>query len=99
MQFQCQSIALLAESHLASDPRAESQPRISCAYPLRKRLTGVLSNVEHGLDQLLAVAAKLRDRGVVLTHNLQASGKFGQDKRAHALADLVDVDVADHVRP
>ena len=99
MQFQCQSIALLAESHLPGDAGAQDQLRIAGRNALRQGLAGVVRDVEHRLDQLLAVAPELGNRGVVVAHDLQAARKLRQDQRAHPLADLVDVDVAHDVRP
>ena len=98
MQFQCQTIAVLAERHLADDARAQRDLRAAGRDLLGERLGGVAGDVEDGLDELLAVAAELGDRGVVVAQRRQAARELGQDQRAHPLAHLVDVDVADDVR-
>jgi hypothetical protein len=59
MQFQCQAIALLAEGDLARHAGAQHDARIAAAMRSRQRLRGVVGDVEHRLDQLLAVAAEL----------------------------------------
>ena len=90
---------MLADGHLAGDARAQHQtwrsPAAICSASACAALCAMLST---RLDQLLAVAAELRDRGVVVALHLQAAGELGQHQRPHPLADLVDVDVAHHVR-
>src|SRR5664279_749731 len=56
MQFQCQTVALLAERHLADDARSQRDPRGAGLDQLGERLGGVAGDVEDRLDQLLAVA-------------------------------------------
>ena len=78
MQFQCQTIAVLAERHLAGDPGAQDDLRVACRYLLGERLGGVAGDVEDGLDELLAVAAELGDRGVVVAQGRQAARELGR---------------------
>ncbi|OQC07099.1 MAG: hypothetical protein BWX79_01947 [Alphaproteobacteria bacterium ADurb.Bin100] len=80
MQFQCQAIALLAKGDLAQDAGSENDLRITGGDALAENLRRVVGEVEHRLDQLLAVATELRDRRVVVAHHLQALGKLGQDQ-------------------
>ena len=98
MQFQCQSEALLADRDLARDARAQHDARIARQDALGQRLRRVVHDVEHGLDELLAVAAEFGDRRVVVALHLQPTRVLGLHERAHAFADLVDVAVAHHVR-
>ncbi len=97
MQFQCQTIAVFAERRLADDARAQGDPGGAELDLLGQRFGGVAGDVEDRLDQLLAIAAELGNRGVVVAIGDQAARELGQDQRAHALAHLVDVDVADDV--
>jgi hypothetical protein len=62
-----------------------------------QRVGRVVRDVEHRLDQLLAVAPELGNGDVVVAHHPQAARELGQDQAAHALAHLVDVDVAQHL--
>src|SRR5659263_286668 len=92
MQFQCQPVTLFAKGDLPSDSRAKYQARFTYRYLFRQSLTGIVRNVEHGLYELFAVAAKLRDRGVIVAHHFEALGKLGQYQRPHTLAHLMNVD-------
>jgi len=97
MQFQCQAIALLAQRDLPCDPRAQHDAGVADGTPLGECQRGVVGDVEHRLDQLLAVADEVGDRGVVVALDRQAPGELGQDQRPHPLAHLVDVHVGHHV--
>ena len=98
MQFQCQPIALFAKSDLAADTCAQNNLGFASGGFFLQRLGRVVRDVEHRLDELLAVAAKLGNRGVVVAHHPQALGKLSQDQAAHPLAHFVDVDIAHHMR-
>src|SRR5574337_1579411 len=56
MQFQCQAPALLADRQLARDAGAQEQVGAAGGDLVGERLDRVAHDVEHGLDQLLAVA-------------------------------------------
>src|ERR1700758_2495591 len=58
MQFQCQSIPLLVEDNLTSDAGLEDDLRVTRGASFGERLRGVVDDVERGLDELLAIAAK-----------------------------------------
>ena len=73
MQFQCQPKTLASKRDLARHPCAQHQPGIAFNHAVRQRVCGVVRDVQHGLDQLLAVAPKLRNAGVVVTRHLQAA--------------------------
>ena len=83
---------------MPGDTRPEREGGVARADGLGQLLGGIVGNVQHRLNQLLAVAAKLRDRRVVVTHHAQPLGELGQDERAHALTDLVNVHVAHQMR-
>ena len=57
-----------------------------------------MHDVEHRLNQLLTVTPKLRNRSVVIALHLQTAGKLRQHQATHPLADLMNVDIAHHVR-
>ena len=92
MQFQCQPVALAAQSHLPGHARAQHDLGISRRDAPRQGLGGVLHDVEQRLNELLAVTAEFGDRGVVVAHHGEAMRKFGDDECAHPFADFVDVD-------
>ena len=98
MQFQCQLVALFAEGDLPAHARSESDLPLAFGDLRRQRLGRVVGDVEHRLDELFAVATKLRNGRVVIAPHLQPARKLGQDQRTHPLAHFVDVDVAHHVR-
>jgi hypothetical protein len=80
--------------------RATRVRTTSAASPAAMRAVSacrVARDVQHGLDELLAVAAKLGNRGVVVAHHAQAARMLGADERMHAFADLMDVHVGDDV--
>ncbi len=58
----------------------------------RRRLGGVLDEVEESLDQQVAIAVHRRQRGVVLLDEAHMAGKARLRGAAHALEHLVDVD-------
>ena len=60
---------------------------------IRQGLAGIVGNIEHRLNKLLPVTPKLGDGGVVVTHHFKALGEFSQDQGAHALADLMNIDI------
>ena len=99
MQFQCQSVALFAKSHLPRNPRAENDLCVPQRDPFGQRLGRVVGDVEHGLDQLFAVAPELGDGRVVVAFDTQPAREFRQDHRAHPLTHLVDVHVPHQMRP
>src|ERR1043165_8972407 len=59
MQVQCPAITLLSQRHLTSDARAQRDHRVAFPPALDEGLRRVVRDVEHGLDQLLAVATEL----------------------------------------
>src|SRR6266581_1473146 len=54
-------------------------------------LRGIARDVEHGLDELLRIAAKLGQTHVVVTSYPDALRKLGKNKAAHSFTYLVDV--------
>src|SRR5574343_348621 len=93
MQFQCQAPALLADRDLPGHAGAQHDLGVARRNARRQHLRRVLHDVEHHLDQLLAVTAEVGQRGVVVARDREALGMFDQHQRAHALADFMDVDV------
>ena len=96
MQFQCQAITVLAERHLALDARAQDDLRASPARALDERLGGVADDVEHRLDELLAVAAEVGHAGVVVAHHHEPARELGQEQartRSHTSWMLTGHDV------
>src|SRR4051812_7576645 len=79
-------MSLAQDSHLAHRARAKSDRRGS-------RLCGVARNVEHRLDELLAVADDLRQARVVVALDLDA--ELGLDQAPRPLEDFVDADRLD----
>ena len=59
MQFQCQPVALFAESDLTRNAGAKSQARLTRFNLFLQSLTSIVRDVEHALDELLAVTPKL----------------------------------------
>ncbi|MCY1532680.1 hypothetical protein D9M68_679630 [compost metagenome] len=98
MQFQCQAIALLAKRDLPTHTGLENDLRLTRRDAFGQRLRRVVRDVEHGLDELLAVTAKLGNGSVVVAHHAQPLGELGQYERTHPLANLVNVHVTHHVR-
>ena len=97
MQFQCQLVTLLANGDLTGNSGLQGQQGISLVDTWRQGRRSIVGNIEHGLNQLLAIAPKLGNGGVVIAHHTQALRKFGQDKRPHPLAHLVDVHIPHHM--
>jgi hypothetical protein len=91
MQFQCQSVAHAADGDLPRRARAQHDACVTGGDALGQHLAGVVDDVEHGLDELLAVAADLGDGDVVVAHHRQPARELRQHERTHVLAHLVDV--------
>src|SRR5438552_3196093 len=61
------------------------------------RLRGIAGDVEHGLDQLLAVTDDLGNARVVIA--LDLDGEFSLDEASHALEHLVNAERFEALRP
>src|SRR6185436_14121848 len=58
----------------------------------RQRLGGVAGNVQQGLDQLLPVPVQVGNARVVVAQDRNPVPELGDDQRAYALEDFVDVE-------
>ena len=85
LQFECQLVMLLRQRDLARSAAAKNDLALA-----QHRLRRVARNVEDGLDQLLAVAGDVGQRGVIVAAHADLV-VFGVDQAAHAFEDLVDV--------
>ncbi|OPZ04581.1 MAG: hypothetical protein BWZ09_01707 [Alphaproteobacteria bacterium ADurb.BinA305] len=91
MQFQCQTIALLAQRHLARDARAQRDLRVAGSDALGECLRRVVRDVQHRLDELLAIGGELGQAEVVVGDDADRR-KLGEDQAAHAFEHVVEVD-------
>src|SRR5262245_40978184 len=97
LQFQCQPVPPARDRDGARDPRPQHDLAGGWGARTRAgaRLRGVAHDVQHRLDQLLAVALDLRQARVVVAHDADARRKLREDEAAHPFADFVDVHRAD----
>src|SRR5258706_1057884 len=66
-------------------------PRRKVCMGSQYGLRGIARDIEHGLDELLRIAAKLGQAHVVVAFHPDALRKLGKDKAAHSFTYLVDV--------
>src|SRR5574343_195145 len=81
-----QPVEFLGQGHLAQGTRPENDLAIAI-----HRLCRVTGNVEHRLNELLAVADQLRQARIVIAMYRQRARKLGTQQAANARQDFVDI--------